>query len=195
MKNTREIFKRFGQYLRRFSLNHYSLITIHSHRKGQALIEIILLLPLLVIIMSMITWYTRVLLTKQMLLTSARYGTDMMYYSRKNEFGADKVEHWIKIYLSDSGIEGRRLVESKIKVKVTDKRPDGVVTAFNAGQPINPFGLHNEASVVEVAYELSMPTIFTAFSAYIPNAGELPNSITVAARSAVLAGTMSPPPE
>lgn len=172
------------------------LPTSHSPlpQKGQALIEIILLLPLLIIIMSMITWYTRVLMTKQMLLTAARYGTDMMYYTRKDEFDADNVKHWIKAYLSESGIEGRRLVESKIKIKVTDNRPTAVVTAFNAGQPINPFGLHNEASIVEVAYELSMPTIFTAFSSYIPNAGELPNTITVAARSAVLAGTMSPKP-
>lgn len=172
-----------------------SPFTLHPSRtKGQALVEIILLLPLLIIIMSMITWYTRVLMTKQMLLTAARYGTDMMYYTRKDEFDADKVKHWIKAYLSAGGIEGRRLVESKIKIKVTDKRPDEVVTPANALFPINPFNLHNEASVVEVAYELSMPTIFTAFSSYIPNAGELPNTITVAARSAVLAGTMSPKP-
>jgi len=159
-----------------------------KNKSGQALIEIILLLPLLVIMMSVITWYTRLLLTRQMLLTAARYGTDMLYYSPQADAGF--VENWIKTYLADPGIEGRRLVKDKIKVKIIDNRP-GPVTPFNAMTPINPFNLHNEATTVEVYYEFGMPTIFTAFSSYIPNKGELPDKITISARSAVLAGTMA----
>ena len=77
-----------------------------KNKKAQALIEVVLILPMLCILMSMITWFTRLVLTRQMLLTAARYGTDMIYYTEMTE---EEIRQEIKNYLTDKKIEGRRL--------------------------------------------------------------------------------------
>jgi len=152
-------------------------------RKAQALIEVVLILPMLCILMSMITWFTRLVLTRQMLLTAARYGTDMIYYTDMNE---DQIRQEIRNYLTDKKIEGRKLNSEKLPddhIKIHIYRYP-TVTPFNVWQPIN-----FETSWVEIYYEFGVPSIFTAFSRYIGNAGDLPDKIVISARSEVLAGT------
>jgi len=156
-------------------------------RRGQSLIEVVLLLPVLVILMSMVTWFGRIVLTRQMLLTAARYGTDMIYYT---DMDASAIKQEIRNYLTDKSVEGRRLrkeklTDDKINVKINRAPTLSPLVFPNAAQILD----FSKTSYVEVSYEFGVPTIFTAFSSYISNPGELPDSIVVSARSEVLAGT------
>lgn len=164
-------------------------------KKGQALIEVVLLLPVLVILMSMITWFTRLVLTRQMLLTAARYGTDMIYYTERD---ADSIKQEIRNYLTDKNIEGRKLRADKlpddhIKIQIShggERFPDVTkMTTPEAVAQFIPLATNKDTSWVEIYYEFEVPSIFTAFSSYIGDAGEMPDKIVISARSEVLAGT------
>lgn len=160
-----------------------------KNQTGQAMVEMVVLFPILIIFASMITWWGRLTITKQQLLSAARYGTDLIYYTSdtSHPFNEEEVKEDIINYLTDKQTKGRRLNPDKLTIKVKINRPDKV-NSFNAMTPINPFTLADEASFVEVYYKFSMPTIFKAFSQFLGSAN-LPDEITISARSAVLAGT------
>lgn len=161
-----------------------SRFTLHASRsKGQALVENILLLPILCIMISMIVWFSRLVITRQQILTAARYGTDMIVYTKMDE---SEIRQEIKNYLTDQNIEGRRLNPAKLpddKIKIDIYRYPKT-TVINASAPVN-----FTTSSVEIYYEFGVPTIFKAWSSYISNAGELPEKIYMSGRSEVLAGT------
>ena len=161
----------------------------YKNCRGQAMIEMVVLFPILVILASMITWWGRLTITKQQLLSAARYGTDLIYYTSdtSSPFTEQDVQDDIINYLTDKQNEGRKLNPEKLQIKVKINRP-AKVNPFNAMMPINPFTLADEASYVEVYYKFSLPTIFKAFSQFLGSAN-LPDEITISARSAVLAGT------
>ena len=158
---------------------------------GQALIEIILLLPMLVIIISIIVWFSRLLLTRQQLLTAARYGTDMIMHTPME---ASDIRQEIKNYLAHKApdVQGRvlnlsKLTDERIKIEINRFSRIGPDDAITAMMLVNL--MNYKMSYVEIYYPFKLPTIFKAFSSYIPNAGELPGEIYISARSEVIAGT------
>lgn len=160
-------------------------------RNGQALIEIIVLLPMLVIIISVIVWFSRLLLTRQQLLTAARYGTDMIMHTPME---AADIRQEIKNYLTHKGpdVQGRvlnpsKLTDDKIKIEINRFSKIGPEDAITAMMLVNL--MNYKTSYVEIYYPFKLPTMFKAFSSYIPNAGELPGEIYISARSEVIAGT------
>lgn len=153
-----------------------------SRRKGQSLVENILLLPILCIMILMIVWFSRLVITRQQLLTAARYGTDMIVHTKMDE---DEIRREIKNYLTDKNIEGRllnpaKLADDRIKIGIY-RYPK--TTVINAYEPVD-----FTASSAEVYYEFGVPTIFSAWANYI-SGGNLPDKIYVSGRSEVLAGT------
>ncbi|MFA5779229.1 MAG: TadE family protein [Elusimicrobiota bacterium] len=173
---------------------HYSLFTPplragagFTASKGQALVENILFLPILCIIISMIVWFSRILITRQQLVTAARYGTDMIVYTKMD---ASEIRQEIKNYLTDKNIEGRRLNPAKLpddKIKII-----GIENRFSKINETNAIRVdlitNKNTSAVEVYYEFGVPTIFSAWASYI-SGGALPEKIYVSGRSEVLAGT------
>lgn len=156
--------------------------SLFADSKGQSLVENILFLPILCIMISLIVWFSRLLITRQQLLTAARYGTDMIVFTKMDE---GEIRQEIKNYLSDKNIEGRRLNPEKLpddKIKVDIYRYPKT-TVINASAPVN-----FTASSVEVYYEFGMPTLFSAWSNYI-SGSQLPEKIYMSGRSEVLAGT------
>ena len=149
---------------------------------GQALVENILIVPLIVVIIVMIFWFARLLLTKQQLIMAARYGTDLIAYSTMDE---DGVRREVKDYLCGEDAEGRRLDPSKLSdknIKVNIERCEKV-TVTNVFKPMS-----FTPSTVEIYYDFETPKLFSAWSGYIGGDG-LAAKLRISARSEVLAGT------
>jgi hypothetical protein len=148
--------------------------------KGQSLVETVLLIPLVLLLLSSVFWFARVLLTRQLLATAARYGTDMILYSKLNE---NQIRQELRNYLCDSGIEGRTLdgralPDENIKVKIAgyESSAGGRESVFSAAESL--MFPERRISTVEISYEFETPRIFLV--------GE---KVMVTGSSAVLAGT------
>jgi len=155
------------------------------------MVETIFLIPLIIFLLSAGFWFARILLTRQQLATAARYGTDMILYTRLNP---SQIRREIRNYLCDKDIEGRRLDASclpdeNIHVRIEDfSLPDftGIrdflaPEKFNAvlraaQQLVSP---ETNTSFVQIRYEVKTPGILA----------EWMKSVTVSGTSEVLAGT------
>ena len=150
---------------------------------GQALVENVLVIPILVVIIVMLFWFAEIMLTKQQLVMAARYGTDLMLYSNMSK---DQIKAEITDYLCGKNVEGRRLDPSKLVIKdegvVINKCPK--VNSFNAVQR----GMDLTTSHVEIYYQFDTPKLFSAWSKYIGGA-DIIKKLRIGARSEVLAGT------
>lgn len=111
-----------------------------------------MLLPLVLLMLSSLFWFARVLLTRQMLATAARYGTDMILYTKLNE---GQVRRELRNYLCDAGLAGRRLDSGKlpdenlkVRIKSFDPAPGGLLFP------------EKQLSSVEITYEFPLPRVF-----------------------------------
>ncbi|MCB4790407.1 MAG: pilus assembly protein [Elusimicrobia bacterium] len=156
--------------------------------KGQALIENVLLLPVLIVIIFMITFFSRLVLTKQQLTVAARLGSDLIAYTEMDEEG---IKNEIIDYLCGKDVLGRKLDKDKLKIKVNiDRFPKLDISNVNKLFEIldNFYNPCDHTSSVEIQYEFYTPKIFSAWDTYIPGK-KLADKICVSARSEVLAGT------
>ncbi|MFH1367821.1 MAG: TadE family protein [Elusimicrobiota bacterium] len=162
--------------------------------------EIVLVIPLFILIISFTLWFARVLITKQQLVTAARYGTDMILYTTLNE---KQIKKEIRNYLSDTNIEGRKLdpaglPDENIAVKIEGfvlpdfSSPYDLLDPGKLGRLLDAGNLlafpERHTSWVEIHYEFRTPRVVSNFSRYF-SGGFLPESITISGRSEVLAGT------
>lgn len=161
-----------------------------SNRKGQAMVETILFLPLIAVFIVMIAWFAELMITRQQLLMAARYGTDLIVYTSMDE---QQIRGQITDYLCGKNMPGRkldpkRLPEKNIKIKIERFHTVRV-------DEFNPFSwlrctqdiMDTKTSSVDIYYEFNIPGMFSAFS--FLSGGALPKTIRLAGRSEVLAGT------
>ena len=172
--------------------------------KGQTLVEVFFLVPVLVILISALFFFARVLITRQQLVMAARYGTDMILYTQLNQ---QQIKQEIRNYLSDPHLSGRKLDPDKLTdndMVIVDHSQDFQIPDFtimsiftNPNQALSklrgiisgigvPF---NNTSYVEIYYKFDVPGIFNAMGSYLPGPAKMPSVITVSGRSEVLAGT------
>lgn len=157
-------------------------ITAKRTISGQALIENVLIIPVIVIIIVMIFWYARLLLTRQQLIMAARYGTDLIAYSKMDE---EQVRNEVRNYLCSEQGRVRRLDPDKFK----DDSIGIGINRYNRVSVINAYKpLTYSPSYVEVYYEFDAPKLFSAWNEYF-GSNEIAAKLRVAARSEVLAGT------
>ncbi|MDD2523766.1 MAG: TadE family protein [Endomicrobiia bacterium] len=83
-----------------------------KNRKGNAFVEALFILPMMVLMFVSVIWFARVLLTWQQLISATRYGTDMIATTTLNAYDIKKD---IENYLTHRMIDGRRLDAEKIK--------------------------------------------------------------------------------
>lgn len=156
-----------------------------TNRRGQALIESIIVIPVLLIVVTTIFWFSRVVLTRQQLLAAARYGTDLMVYTTLDE---EAIRSEITDFLCTSKYEGRTLDRARVDVKMKLERfPE--ITADNVISLLPQFATPWEhLSAVTVTYAFDVPPIIAAFSDVIPNSG-FAGTVRVSGHAEVLVGT------
>ena len=156
-----------------------------SSMRGQALVETLFLLPVFAVLISMISWFTHIMLTKQQLITAARYGTDLIAYSSLNE---NQIRDEIRIYLCDTKLPGRQLEPEKFTdntvVIVMNRFPK--VTTANVITLVPEF-FNPKTSYVALSYTCELPALFRILSSASGDA--IPSTITIGAHAEVLAGT------
>jgi len=156
---------------------------------GQTLIESILMIPVIVIVFSMITWFSRIVLTRQQLVMASKYGTDMLYYSTMNE---TEIEEELKDYLCNKDNKGRKLNPDNLKF-IIKKETFMDIDSINSLEDLdklqdNFLNPSDHLSSVHLTYEFKSPPIFSAWNTFIPGPN-LPEKIKVSAHAEVLAGT------
>jgi hypothetical protein len=156
---------------------------------GQALVENVLIIPILVIIVVMIFWFAEILLTKQQLVMAARYGTDLIVYSNLNE---GQIRGEIRDYLCAKNAFGRRLdprklTDDNIKVDLHEKFKKFDVFDLPKLRDAFAFPL-DHTCYVEIYYPFDTPKLFSAWDKYI-GGGNIIKKLRIGARSEVLAGT------
>jgi hypothetical protein len=160
-----------------------------NSNRGQALIENVLLIPIIAIIVCMITFFSCIVLTKQQLIMAARYGTDLIVYTTLNEA---LIKKEIVEYLTARDNHGRRLNPDRLRCVIRqDTFPDvdrigSLDKAWEAYHKLMTPTEHT--SYVELYYDIPSPVLFSRWGNFL-SGGTLPEKITVAARSEVLAGT------
>ena len=153
-----------------------------STNSGQALVENVLIIPILVVIIVMIFWFARLMLTKQQLVMAARYGTDLIAYSNMDK---NQIKQEIKDYLCGEDVVGRRLDTAKLILRdenIVINKCDKV-DSFNMWKPMD-----YSPSSIEIYYEYETPKLFSAWSSYI-GGDNIIKKLRIGARSEVLAGT------
>jgi len=151
---------------------------------GQALVESILIIPVIVVTIVIIFWFARLLLTKQQLVMAARYGTDLIVYSNMSE---NDIKKEIREYLCGKDVKGRsldprKLLDSNIKVNISRYEKITVIDAYKL--------IDFNTSSVSISYQFDTPMIFYSWINYIGGRG-MQNKLVISARSEVLAGTGS----
>ena len=151
--------------------------------RGQALVENILLIPLLIIVIMALFWFAQMILTKQQLLSAARFGTDLILYSNMNE---DQIKQRIRDYLCGN-VQGRKLDPTILKdenINVSAQRY-GKISPFNA----NMYKVLNyTASTVDIYYDFNVPPLINVLSRFFGDNWARQN-IRVSGHSEVIAGT------
>jgi hypothetical protein len=152
------------------------------------MIEGVFLLPIIVMIVIAIAWFSRVLITRQQLLIAARYGTDLISSTTLNE---QEIRREVKTFLTHHWIKGRRLdpeklTDERIRVVIKDFPVISIsckdmilkpaILAKLVDQTLRPL---QNTSYVELAYDFDVPFPFKAAS----------KTLRVSARSEVLSGT------
>ncbi len=87
-------------------------INFLRNNRGQAFLEGVFILPVIVVLIFSVVWFARVLLTWQQLVSAARYGTDMI---ANTSLSKEDIKKDIENYLTHKMIEGRKLDKEKIK--------------------------------------------------------------------------------
>ncbi|MBN1824423.1 MAG: pilus assembly protein [Endomicrobiales bacterium] len=147
-----------------------------TNKKGQALLESLMLFVTFTMIVFAIGWFSRVLLTRQQLLMAARYGTDLIVYTTLN---TEQVKNEIKDYLGGREAVGRKLdidnfKNNDINVIINREKSDSIrIYSFDE--------VKNYSSYVELRYGFNLPPII--------NKAAGGRRFYVSARSEVLAGT------
>lgn len=174
--------------------------TRNSNIMGQSLVETLFMIPVFVITVSFILWFAQVLITKQQLVTAARYGTDLILYTKLNE---SEIQGEIKNYLCDRNIEGRKLnadslPDENIRVRIRDfqlpefSNPYDVLDpgklSLLASASSRLYSPENDTSWVEIDYKFRFPRVLSAWSGFF-GSSPFPEELTVSGRSEVLAGT------
>ncbi|MCL2144862.1 MAG: pilus assembly protein [Endomicrobia bacterium] len=185
-----------------------------NNKKGQALVELALIAPLIVFFLFTIMWFGRLMLTWQQLVGAARYGTDLIAYTPYNEA---EIKADIINYLCNPNNIGRTLDPDalggdNIKIKISrfstidftildfgDKDEasfDSFIKSFNPMHYLDMVkttfdffieSVSPDMSCVEISYKYKVPPILLAVPGNI-----LPESFTIKVKSEVLAGTGSP---
>ncbi|MBN1622111.1 MAG: pilus assembly protein [Endomicrobiales bacterium] len=161
---------------------------------GQALIETVIVLPVLLMIIIAIVWFSRIVLTKQQLLSAARYGTDLIVYT---DFNENQIKQEIRNYLTHRLNQGRKLDPEKLTnediVVVIRKfhfpeflKLENILDITDMLSDMKNFinGLllpWNDTSYVEIRYGFEIPRALSFLSS--------DDKFYVSARSEVLAGT------
>lgn len=176
------------------STRNMNSLYIRNYR-GQALVESVLIIPVLIAVVFSIVWFSRILITRQQLLSAARYGTDLIVYTQLNE---NDIRREIRNYLSHHWIEGRKLdagqiTDTDITVRIEKfTLPNFTMTDYLAplafslkmkdviAHLVSPL---EHTSYVQISYEFALPSIFRIFHR---------RTLHISARSEVLAGTGCP---
>ena len=150
------------------------------YNSGQALIENVLMLPILAIIICAVGWFGSVFITKQQLLMAARYGTDLLAYS---SFDENSIKREIRNYLCSKNVPGRRLnpdklTDSKIRIVNNTKKFNASIMVYEVESAMSLF--NRDSSFVEISYDFDLPPFMK-----IGNSGNL----TITERSELLTGT------
>ncbi len=164
---------------------HYGRINEHKsfNNCGQALVENVLLIPIVTIVIVMLFWFGCIVLTKQQLVMAARYGTDLILYTNLTK---DQIKAEIQDYLCGKDVQGRKLDASKL-VLTNDNiviNKCAKVNSFNAVQR----GMDLTTSYVQIYYQFETPALFSAWNSYIGGSNII-KKLRIGARSEVLAGT------
>lgn len=157
--------------------------------RGQALVESMLLLPVIIMIFLGIVWFARVLLTRQQLVIASRYGTDLIAMTTLNE---REIRGEIRNFLCHRWNQGRtldprRLTDENIIVTINDFPKIDLSVATLVKKPrtlarildrmLDPLA---SISSVDLRYAYDVPAVFRV-------AGR--NKITITGHSEVLSGT------
>ncbi len=142
---------------------------------------------------------SRYVITRQQLLTAARYGTDLIVYQNFNE---EQVKEEITNYLSSPQTQGRKLDKEKLSIKVTINRFPTINTYDANGNPLNlarilssprkdDFMKYN--AYVEIKYELKLSKVIaTIITKKDENGQDMEgggDTLNIVVRSEVLKGT------
>lgn len=130
--------------------------------KGQAFLEGIFILPIIVVLIFSVVWFARVLLTWQQLVSATRYGTDMI---ANTSLSKEDIKKDIENYLTHRMIDGRKLNKDKIKeikidikdYTISDVNVFDVTKIFTSVKKL--FVPTAEMSSVSITYAYDMPKI------------------------------------
>jgi uncharacterized protein (UPF0333 family) len=162
--------------------------------EGQALVEVALVSPLLIIFLFGVLWFASIMLTWQQLTSAARYGADMLAYT---PFSVKYIEDDIRDYLCAKNTIGRTIDPKRLSIKIEAKdyipiKIDFDITNISSFAALNPLNIFNllksftpratKKSFVEIKYSYKIPKILKI----IGN-----DSIKITARASVLSGTGS----
>lgn len=150
--------------------------------KGQAIVEISLLLLVICVVCIMVIWFGFAYAIKNMLIVGARYGTDLIAYTDK--LSDAEIKDWVERYLCHEKVMGIKLNPSNLEIEVSRKsdpfsdKKKRIVTQW-----IPVVESLDDTSYVEVSYKFPTPALFRVFGASVPQ------YITITERSEVVAGT------
>ena len=128
--------------------------------RAQALVETVILFPIIIILLCAIIDTSRYVLTRQQLLSAARYGTDLIVYQ---DFGEEEVKEEVTNYLCSELTRGRILDKENLDFKIEINRFPDIDTFNQEGNPLNlarilmspfPEDYMRYNAFVEVKYEL-----------------------------------------
>ncbi|MFC1546829.1 TadE/TadG family type IV pilus assembly protein [bacterium] len=141
--------------------------------KGQAIVETLFFIPIFVLVSAMLFWAVDFTITRQQLVSAARYGTDILYYTNLD---TETVKTKIKKYLIDPKISGRKLYSDRIRdIDIKDNRSGSI--------------LNIKTSEVQIKYAVKIPQLFLPMIRVMGQvSNRIPKEIIIKGRSAVLAG-------
>ncbi|MHB9155419.1 MAG: hypothetical protein ACYC5N_06980, partial [Endomicrobiales bacterium] len=117
-----------------------------------------------------------------------RYGTDMIVYTEMDE---TEIQRELTDYLCGREEKWRRLDTGKLRFLIRKELfPEiDAINSLDEAKKLRDMLLKpaEHTSFVEIYYEIAVPGIFTVWNHYVP--GDLPEKLTVSARSEILAGT------
>ncbi|GAB1401222.1 hypothetical protein MASR1M68_01330 [Elusimicrobiota bacterium] len=135
-----------------------------QNNNGQALTELVLMAPVLILFIITVIWFARVMLTWQQLISASRYGTDMI---ANTTLSAEEIEKDIKNYLTHHWIEGRKLDKNQIKEIKADIKDypklsltitDIPSSLANIGEIIKGFVIPSKnLSSISISYQYDTP--------------------------------------
>jgi hypothetical protein len=161
-------------------------------QKAQALVESVFLIPLIGLIVISISWFSRVLITRQQLLIAARYGTDLIVNTNLNEGQIrQEIRNFLTHRLNQSRtLDAQNMPDENIAVRINDFPYVHFDLETAIMKPQNLFRTLSlmtdplsATSSVDIKYEYDVPPIIRAVSR---------QHLFVSARSEVLSGTGCP---